>query len=414
MLPGYSPVDSGFSQTLVDTGVFDAVAELLGGLPLWQAAVILLVTAALLSVAVERVGLELLRRLVRKTESEVDDIIFEELRLPVVTTVFLAGVFTLTQLPAAATVLGNTAVEQFIGRPSITVVVLVWARALNRSVNRGVEAIQSSGRNYEFAPVISNVWTLFVIVASAFLLLTTWNINITPLLGAAGVAGIAIGFAAKDTVANFFGGLALYFDDTYKLGDFVVLDSGESGTVVKVGIRSTTLLTRSEVLITVPNSMLNAGKVINESAPQRRKRIKLPLGVGYDTELDTFEEAALAVAAEEPLVLERPQPRMRFRAFGDSALEYDLLCWVASPTVEGKTRHRLNRGLFTAMREAGVEIPFPKRDVTLLNADGGPFEQTAVAGNGRVAEGEGDGLGTEAAGSGTDPAGDGPVPAETD
>ena len=137
---------------------------------------------------------------------------------------------------------------------------------------------------------------------------------------------------------------------------------------MKVGIRSTTLLTRDEVLVTVPNAMLNAGKVINQSAPGRRKRIKVPVAVAYGSDPDEVEPIVLAVAAAEELVLERPEPRMRLRRLGESALEYELLCWVPSPNREGKARHRLNRGIYADLRGAGVEIPYPKRDVTLSGA----------------------------------------------
>jgi small-conductance mechanosensitive channel len=262
------------------------------------------------------------------------------------------------------------------GKPSLSIIVLVWAWGLNQSVNRVVDELDDVGRQYEFAPVFSNVWTLAVTLTAGATLLSLWNVDVTPLIGAAGVAGIAIGFAAKDTVANFFGGLALYFDDTYKLGDFVVLESGEAGTVVKVGVRSTTLLTRSEVLVTVPNAMLNAGKVINQSAPGRRKRIKVPIGVGYGTDLDELESIVLDVAAAEELVLETPEPRARFRGFGSSTLQYELLCWVATPQREGKATHRLNRALYERLGDAGIEIPYPKRDLTVREAT--PMEHPGV------------------------------------
>ena len=345
--------------------------DALYGLPLWQATALLLGLSAAGAVILEVVILRVARRLVGRTESHFDDVLFEELRLPVLVTVGLAGVYLLSMTPAAsATALGGETVDVYLARPALSAIVVAWAWAANQIVNRSVEEVADSGRRYEFAPVFSNVWTLVVLVGAAFTLLTLWQIDITPLLGAAGIAGIAIGFAAKDTVANFFGGLALYFDDTYKVGDFVVLESGDSGTVVTVGIRSTTLLTRDEVLVTVPNAMLNAGRVINLSAPGRRKRIKVPIAVAYGSETDEVESLVLDVAAGEDLVLERPEPRMRLRRLGDSALEYELLCWVPSPNREGKARHRLNRAVYDALREAGVEIPYPKRDVTVSGAAG--------------------------------------------
>lgn len=339
----------------------------LDGLALWQATILVLAVSLGAAVAIEVIGFRLFRLLVGRTESRLDDIVFEELRLPVIVTVGLAGVYLLTQSPAAATnILAQEQLDQFFGRPSLSIIVLVWAWSLNRIVNRATDALADAGPRYDFAPVFSNVWTIFVFIAAGMAVLSIWHIEITPLLGAAGIAGIAIGFAAKDTVANFFGGLALYFDDTYKVGDYVVLESGDAGTVVKIGIRSTTLLTRSEVLVTVPNAMLNAGKVVNRSAPQRRMRIKLPIGVAYGTDIDEFEELMLAVTEAEDLVLEKPHARIRFRGFGDSALQYELLCWVASPTREGKAIHRLNRAIYHELAAAGIEIPFPQRDVTLV------------------------------------------------
>ncbi|WP_440990163.1 mechanosensitive ion channel family protein [Haloarchaeobius baliensis] len=349
--------------------MFEGISEFLTGYPPVERTVLVLSISLVSAVLLEVVVLRLARRFVKGTESEIDNIVVEELRLPLVVTAGLVGVFVLTQPGfGGADVIYQDQLTTFFGQPSASVIVIVWARALNNIVNRVVESVQQTGR-FDFAPVFSNVWTLVVLVGAAFFLLTIWNIEITPLLGAAGVAGIAIGFAAKDTVANFFGGLALYFDDTYKIGDYVVLDTGDAGTVVRVGIRSTTLLTRDEVMVTVPNSVLNSARIINESAPQRRKRIRIPLTVGYGTDLDEFEAVVLSVTADESLVKDSPKPRMRFRSFGDSGLEYELLCWVSSPSREQKARHRLNRTIYQRLLDDDIEMPFPKRDVTLSFAE---------------------------------------------
>ena len=344
------------------------VAEAVAALPPVQVTAVVLLAALASAVVLEKVVLVATRRFVARTESEFDDVVFEELRLPVLLTVFLAAVYLLTRLPAAeAGALDARTLDLFFGRPSLSVILVAWAWALNQLVNRVVDEVDEVGQ-YEFAPVLSNVWTLVVVLGAAVGLLSLWKIDVTPLVGAAGVAGIAVGFAARDTVANFFGGLALYFDDTYALGDYVELDDGTAGTVVKMGVRSTTLLTRDEVLVTVPNAMLNAGKVVNQSAPRRRKRVELPVGVGYDTDLDAFETLALEVAEAEGLVLADPSPRVRFRGFGDSALQYDLLCWVASPDHEGRAVHELGRALYARLLETGVEVPYPKRDLTVREA----------------------------------------------
>jgi len=362
------------------------VTSALNALPPTVGLAAIVVGSLFAAIVVERVVVRLLRRLGRSTENGFDDIVVDELRLPLVVTAALGGVFLLTGDGGVLDALAVDAAtrDALLSRPTLTVLVLVWAWALNAIVNRAVDSVKDAGPRFDFAPVFSNVWTLVVIVAAAVAILSIWRIDVTPLLAGAGIVGITVGFAAKDTVANFFGGIALYFDDTYKIGDFVVLDSGEKGTVVKVGVRSTTLQTRDEVLVTVPNAVLNAAKIVNESAPGRRKRIRVPVGVAYGTDIDAFEAAVVAVAEAESLVLDSPKPRMRFRSFGASALEYELLCWVRSPVRGSKATHELNRGIYHRLTEMGVEIPFRQVDVTLV--DGAPDPGVGGVGHPSVSE----------------------------
>ena len=349
-----------------------SLSALFEGLTAVEATVAVLVVSVVAALGMEFVVLRVARRFVSTTDSAYDDIVISSLRAPLVVTAALAGVFVLTQVPAVreSVLVEPQVLDAVFGRPSLSVIVLVWAFAANTVVNRVVAAVNEEGGRFDFAPVFSNVWTLAVLLGSVGTLLWLWGIEITPLLGAAGVAGIAVGFAAKDTVANFFGGIALYFDDTYKIGDYIVLDDGTAGTVIKVGVRSTTLLTRDEVLVTVPNAALNASKVTNESAPQRRRRVRVPIGVAYGTDVDAFEALAIEVVAAEPLVLDSPKPRARFRSFGDSALQYEILCWVNGPTRRRRAQHELNRALYVALGEADIEIPYPKRDVTVAGTAG--------------------------------------------
>ena len=350
-----------------------ALSALFEGFSAIEATVAVLAVSVVAAVGMEFAVLRVARRYVSTTESRYDDIVVSSLRAPLVVTAALVGVYVLTQVPTvrSSVLIEPRLLDDIFGRPSLSVIVLVWAHAANAVVNRLVAAVNEEGGRFDFAPVFSNVWTLAVLVGSAGTLLWLWGIEITPLLGAAGVAGIAVGFAAKDTVANFFGGIALYFDDTYKIGDYIVLDDGTAGTVIKVGVRSTTLLTRDEVLVTVPNAALNAAKVTNESAPQRRRRVRVPIGVAYGTDIDAFEALAIEVLQAEPLVLDSPKPRARHRSFGDSALQYELLCWVNGPTRRRRAQHKFNRALYKALIAAEIEIPYPKRDVTVTTA-GGP------------------------------------------
>jgi small-conductance mechanosensitive channel len=362
--------------------LLDPIVAQLVGLPAWQATLLVLLLSFGGAVVVEVVVLRGCAVLVARTGTRADDIVFRSLRFPVVVTVALAGIYVLTEVPAvrAGVLLTPTQLETFFGNPALSVIVLVWAWSLNAMVNRLATAATEGDRPMDFAPVVSNVWTILLLSGSLGLLLTIWGVDVTPLLAGAGIAGIAIGFAAKDIVANFFGGIALFIDDTYRIGDYVVLDTGQAGTVVKVGVRSTTLLTRDEVLVTVPNAVLNATTVTNQTAPDRRKRIRVPVGVAYGSDLDEFEALALEVATDERLVLESPEPRIRFRSFGDSALEYELLGWVKSPIRAARATHELNRALYARMGEAGIDIPFPQREIAVrTTAAAGPGDAVGRA-----------------------------------
>jgi MscS family membrane protein len=202
-----------------------------------------------------------------------------------------------------------------------------------------------------------------VLVGAIFLFLSFWKINITPLLASAGIAGVAVALAAKETLSNFFGGVTVLLDQPYRVGDYIILDSGERGEVAEIGLRSTRIVTRDDVQVSIPNSVITNTKVINESAPVPRFRVRIKVGVAYGTDVDQVEEVLLSVAGDNPLVVTKPEPRVRFRIFGDSSLNFELLCWAHRPHDKGRIIHQLNRAIYKAFDQAGIVIPFPQRDV---------------------------------------------------
>jgi small-conductance mechanosensitive channel len=328
-----------------------------------------------------------LRTYTNRTDTDYDEIIVESLEVPLVTTVSLVGFSILTSIPSVTenTFLTEAQISTFVGKPAVSIIVLVWAYYLNRVVNRIVKKInkegkasEDHGRAYEFAPVFSNIWTFTVIALAGALVLALWEYDISPLLGAAGIAGIALGVAAKESVSNFLGGLALYIDDTYTIGDYLETDTGEAGTVVAVGIRSTRLRTRNNIEITLPNSRLNAERIVNRSQPKKKTRLRVDIGVAYGTDIDLLEGLLVEIAEDENLVLPAPGPRTFFREFGDSALNYTLVCWISRPEQEPQVRHRINRDIYRRLREHDIEIPYSKHDVNLYRPDNGTATDDAV------------------------------------
>ncbi len=255
-----------------------------------------------------------------------------------------------------------------------SLLIVLWlvaaVRVFNLFVQEGLVRMLEQGKiGSELFLLVKNLVRVVIILLGAFWVMTVWNINLTPLFASAGIAGIAVALAAKDTLANFFGGISIFADKTFKVGDYIIMDNGQRGEVVEVGIRSTRIKTRDDVLITIPNSILSNSKIINESAPMPRYRIRIPVGVAYESDLEMVEATLLEVVNSNPQVISDPAPRVRYRAFGDSSINLELMLWIDDPSLKGQETHRLIKAIHRTFGERGITIPFPQRDVHLK---GGP------------------------------------------
>lgn len=343
----------------MDTAIaVDAVTATLGQVPDWGLALLILFVALGVAKAVDAAAEHLLKR---NYGSDISTIVLEETHMPVYVTALLLGIYFASQF------LVQPNLRFFVTAASLTAILLIWARAAIRLGNRIADHFEAAGK-FEFGPVLANVWIFFVLLASFFAVLGVWRVDLTPFLASAGIIGIIIGFAAQDTISNFAAGVSLYSDRTFAVGDVISLPSGERGTVVDISIRSTTILTRDNTTVTIPNAEFNRQQVMNESAPQRRRRVRMNVGVAYGSDLDSVEEALLEVAEDVSLVLENPQPVVRFRDFENSAIRAQLQCYIQHPSSLGRVRDQLIRGIDRAFKARDIKIPFPQRELTFFEA----------------------------------------------
>jgi len=212
--------------------------------------------------------------------------------------------------------------------------------------------------------LIHNVMKVALVALTGYFLFLAWRIDVTAWLASAGIVGLALSFAAKDTLSNLFAGVSIIMDAPYKTGDFIVLDSGERGVVTEIGLRSTRILTRDDIEITVPNGIIGNAKIINEAGgPSERHRIRVAVGVAYGSDIDHVIETLQKVAADNADIVADPAPRVRFRLFGDFSLNFELLGWISQPVDRGRVKHELNCAIYKAFGDNGIEIPFPQRDL---------------------------------------------------
>jgi MscS family membrane protein len=249
-----------------------------------------------------------------------------------------------------------------------TIAIFVWYNTLMRLMNLTVSAI-SKTRDRQIVQtgmlsLLHNVMKIIVVALAVYFLFLAWAIDVTAWLASAGIVGLALSFAAKDTLSNLFAGVSIVMDAPYKAGDFIILETGERGVVTDIGLRSTRILTRDDVEITVPNGIIGNGKIINEAGgPPSQHRIRTAVGVAYGSDLDQVIEVLEGVAVNHPEVLSNPAPRVRFRLFGDSSLNFELLGWISKPIDRGRVTHELNCAIYKALAKNKIEIPFPQRDL---------------------------------------------------
>ncbi len=220
-------------------------------------------------------------------------------------------------------------------------------------------------------PLFNNLAMLVIIGLAIYFVFISWGINVSAWIASAGIIGLALSFAAKDTLANLFAGVFILADSPYSLGHFIILESGERGEVTHIGIRSTRILTRDDVEITIPNAIMGNSKIINETGGRNSKmRIRIKISVAYGSDVDKVRSILMNTATAHEDIVDLPEPRVRFRTFGDSGLHFELLCWITQPVLRGRVSDSLNEAVYNAFMASGIEIPYPKRDIFVTQQDG--------------------------------------------
>ena len=220
----------------------------------------------------------------------------------------------------------------------------------------------------QMAPVVRKLVSIFLIGTSLIIILKKFNYDILSLVTALGIGSLAIGLAAKDTLAQMISGFILIIDRPFRIGDRIKLADGQIGDVVDIGLRSTKIQGLDSTVMIIPNSDLCNSKVINMVRPTAVIQGRITIGVSYESDVEKVKELLLDIARKTEEVLEDPAPLVLLTSFGDSALNLLLLFWVADPFRLGMVTDRLNCTIIRRFREENVQIPYPTRTVQLQQA----------------------------------------------
>lgn len=339
--------------------------SIFGDNELVHAAVLVVVSMVLAGIADQLIS-RVLKRWARRTSTSLDDRLISMLHRPIFVSVLVAGLYL-----ALAELRLEPGVLQFLQRVLQTLIILTWLVFAFRSCSIVLELLSHLEKKFtaiqpRTVALFDQVLKLVLAGGAFYFLFLVWGIDVGAWMAGAGIIGIAVGFAAKDTLANVFSGIFILADAPYNHGDFVVLDSGERGMVTQIGLRSTRLLTRDDIEITIPNAVIANAKILNESGGRwEKERVRVKLAVAYGSDIDQVEKILLEIARDHPNIDEDPPPRVRFRAFADSNLDFELLGWIHQPVLRGRVIHALNSAIYKRFNAEGLEFPYPKRDVFL-------------------------------------------------
>jgi small-conductance mechanosensitive channel len=338
------------------------LAELIGPNVYLQAAIIAIAFIIIGKIADWTIS-GIIGRFAKQSTNNFDDRLVGLVHRPIFLSIVLAGL----GLATSRIGLGETPAFVTLGALK-TIAIVVWFNALGDLNYLAVETVRRNSRSKivqsGMLTLLHNILKVVLVALAVYFFFLAWNIDVTAWLASAGIVGLALSFAAKDTLSNLFAGVSIIMDAPYKTGDYIILDSGERGVVTNIGLRSTRILTRDDIEITVPNGIIGNSTIVNEAGgPSTQHRIRVAVGAAYGSDVDHILETLERVAAENGDILDDPAPRARFRAFGDSSLNFELLGWIADPADRGRLQHELNIGIYKAFIEENIEIPFPQRDL---------------------------------------------------
>jgi small-conductance mechanosensitive channel len=212
---------------------------------------------------------------------------------------------------------------------------------------------------YAIAQIVSHV----VLIIGIFVVLENTGIHLGALTVFAGAVGVGVGFGLQNIASNFISGLVILAERPITIGDRVEV-AGVVGQIQQIRARSTVIVTNDNIAMIVPNSKFIDSPVTNWTYGDPRVRFRVPIGVAYGSDVKKVSEALIAAGKSNPHVLEDPAPSVFLKQFGESSIDFELVVWSAEMSHRpSRFKSDLNFAIEEKLREAGIEIPFPQRDL---------------------------------------------------
>ena len=306
------------------------------------------------------------KKFVDKTETKLDDRILQLLHKPIFYSILFVG-FIISIKTATL----PDYIEFFFVGGFKTATIFIWLFVTSKILVMSMEWVSRQAKTNSLLqkntlPLFNNLGKIAIGLFGSYFVFLSWGININGILASAGVLGVVLGLAAKDTVSNFFAGIFLLADAPFKEGDYILLETGERGYVTQMGLRSTRFMTRDDIEITIPNSVIATSKIVNESGgPKEIERVRITMLIAYGSNIDKAKKVLTDIASKNSNVLDNPIPRVRFREFADHGMRLQLLFWIEKPESRGRTVDAINTEIYEEFSRNNILIPYPTMEVLL-------------------------------------------------
>lgn len=331
----------------------------------------------LIAAGIAHIIVHWLKKKVSGTESQLDDILLAALGKPLVIMILAGSIYiALTYFGVLPETVAGFAVDQYVNAFFILIgawIVSSFSYNLLRTYGSVVAAKTESDFDDRMLPLLEIIAKYLIWFVAFLLILSNFDIDITPLLAGAGIAGIALALAAQDILSNFFGGAIITLDKPFKIGDRVKFEDF-FGDIVSIGPRSTRLKTLDNQIVTIPNSKITSNIVINFAQPDIKMKVRIPFAVAYGTDIPQVKKTLLEIAHEAiektSWVLSDPAPSVYFLEFGESSLNGQLILWTNNYDNLWDVQDYVNSRINERFRKEGVEIPFRQVDIWMRNTGG--------------------------------------------
>lgn len=344
----------------------------LAGNPYFKAA-LSLVIFFLLAKSVHLVLTHLVERWTKKTTNQIDDIILARVKTPVFYFILLAGVATaLNFLPLSALV------KSISSKVLASVVIGISSYLVAFFINLFIKTwftqrkmVTGKVRGQELIIISRKILNFVIFILLLIFILNVWGIKVTALVASLGIAGFIIGFALQDIFANVFGGVALIADKSFKIGDFIKLETGEIGEVIDIGLRSTRIKSFDEGNeIIIPNNSLVTTKITNYGRPAVNLKMTIKIGIAYGSDIKKAKQVFLACVNKTEGILSDPPVKVYFMEMADFSLNFRVVFWVRNFKDRFDIQDKIISAAYEDLQAEGIKIPFPTRTIHIEKDSG--------------------------------------------